>query len=98
MSDSSMSHRTSGRMRGAAAVALHLPDLPRSLMPTPHAADDLFYRPAVELAARIRRKQVSAREVMKAHLDRIASVNEKVNAIVTLVADRAMDGAARADE
>src|SRR5262245_56540221 len=98
MSDSSMSRRTFGRMMGAAAVGVHLPDLSVSLMPTPHAADDLFYLPAVELAARMRRKELSAREVMKAHLDRIAAVNEKVNAIVTLVAERAMDGAARADE
>ena len=53
---------------------------------------------AVELAARIRRKQVSAREVMAAHLARIERVNPKINAIVTLVAERAMADAAQADE
>ena len=53
---------------------------------------------AIELAARIRRKQVSAREVMAAHLAQIERVNPKVNAIVTLVAERAMADAARADE
>ncbi len=53
---------------------------------------------AVELAARLARKQVSAREVMAAHLAQIERVNPKVNAIVTLVADQAMAGAARADE
>ena len=53
---------------------------------------------AIELASRIRRKDVSAREVMAAHLARIARVNPRVNAIVTLVADRAMADAARADE
>ena len=39
---------------------------------------------AVELAARLRRKEVSARDVMTAHLQRIERVNPKVNAIVTL--------------
>ena len=53
---------------------------------------------AVELAARLRRKDVSAREVVKAHLDQIARVNPQVNAIVTLVAERAMADAARADD
>lgn len=53
---------------------------------------------AVELAARLARKQVSAREVMAAHLARIERVNPKINAIVTLVAEQAMAGAAKADE
>ena len=35
---------------------------------------------------------------MEAHLARIARVNPKINAIVTLVADRAMDDARKADE
>jgi len=53
---------------------------------------------AVELAQRLRAKEVSAREVMAAHLDRIAACNPRLNAIVTLDADRAMDRAARADD
>src|SRR6188474_1718794 len=60
--------------------------------------DELCDLSAIELAARIRRKQVSAREVMDAHLARIERVNPNVNAIVTLVAERAMADAARADE
>jgi amidase len=60
--------------------------------------EELVYRSAVDLAALIRQKQASAREVMTAHLARIAAVNPNVNAIVTLVADRAMAAAARADE
>jgi amidase len=54
--------------------------------------------PATELAARLRRKDVSAREVMSAHLAQIERWNPRVNAIVTLVADRALADAARADE
>jgi amidase len=59
---------------------------------------ELCYMSAVELAARIRRKDVSAREVLAAHLAQIERVNPKVNAIVTLVAERAMADAVRADE
>ena len=65
---------------------------------TPGGRDELCDLSAIELAARIRRKQVSARDVMAAHLARIERVNPRVNAIVTLVADRAMADAARADE
>jgi amidase len=61
-------------------------------------ADDLCDLTATELAARIRRRELSARDVMAAHLARIERVNPKVNAIVTLVAERAMADAAHADE
>jgi amidase len=53
---------------------------------------------AVELAGRLARKQVSAREVMTAHLAQIERLNPQLNAIVTLVADQAMAGASKADE
>ncbi len=59
---------------------------------------DLCEMSAVELVARLARKQVSAREVMTAHLARIDRINPKINAIVTLVAEQAMAGAAKADE
>ncbi len=62
------------------------------------AGDELCDLTALDLAARIRGKQVSAREVMAAHLARIDRVNPKINAIVTLVADRAMADAKKADE
>jgi amidase len=61
-------------------------------------SDELCDLTAIDLATRIRSKQVSAREVMQAHLARIARVNPKINAVVTLVADRAMADAAKADE
>jgi hypothetical protein len=53
---------------------------------------------AVELAGRLARKDVSAREVMAAHLAQIDRLNASVNAIVTLVPERAMAEAAQADE
>lgn len=46
----------------------------------------------------LRARELSAREVMEAHLAQVARVNPKVNAIVTLTADEAMRDAARADE
>ncbi len=53
---------------------------------------------AVELARRVRARDLSARDVVGAYLKRIADINPRVNAIVTLVADRAMEHAAAADE
>ncbi|MFD2054517.1 amidase [Mesorhizobium calcicola] len=54
---------------------------------TKHAvppAGDICRRSAVELADAIRRKTLSAREVVTAFLDRIEAVNPLVNAIVSL--------------
>jgi hypothetical protein len=44
---------------------------------------------ATDLAARIRYREVSALEVMDAHLARVEEVNPSINAIVTLDADGA---------
>ncbi len=61
--------------------------------------DDLCFVSACDLAAMIRTKQVSAREVMAAHLDRIARVNPTINAIVAMLdEDRCLALAAAADE
>lgn len=90
-----ISRREFGQILGAAALVGALPDVTRA---ETFASDELCNLTAVELASRIRRKDVSAREVMTAHLERIGRVNPKVNAIVTLVADRALADAARADD
>jgi amidase len=42
-------------------------------------------RTATELAAGLRARELSAREVMESHLARIEAVNPRVNAIVTLL-------------
>ena len=88
-----ISRRAFGQLVGAAALGGALPELG-----APPAAEELCDLTAVELAARIRRREVSAREAMAAHLARIARVNPRVNAVVTLVAERALADAARADE
>src|SRR6266849_2093742 len=59
---------------------------------------DICLLSAVEMARQIRAKQLSAREALSAHLQRIECINPKVNAIVTLVADQAIDHARRADQ
>src|SRR5215475_12708161 len=53
---------------------------------------------AIEIARLIRAKKLSAREALAAHLKQIERVNPKVNAIVTLTAEQAMEGARKADE
>ncbi len=60
-------------------------------------ADDLCFLPATELATRIRKRELSAIEVMIAHLARIDRVNPHVNAIVTLLPEQALAGARDAD-
>jgi amidase len=60
--------------------------------------DALWRRSAVELAAALRDREVSAREVLDAHLARIAETNPAINAIVTLEPERALAQAGAADE
>ncbi|MCZ2849651.1 amidase [Modestobacter sp. VKM Ac-2978] len=59
--------------------------------------DELCTRPATELAALVRDREISARELMDAHLDRIERLNPELNAIVTLDADGARAAADAAD-
>jgi amidase len=60
--------------------------------------DDLCFTPAVDLARLLHSKQLSARELLDAFLDRIHRVNPQLNAIVTLAEERATAEAAAADE
>lgn len=60
-------------------------------------ADELCWLTARELAHKVRTREVSAREVMQAHLGQIERVNPPVNAIVTLDAQGALAGAEAAD-
>lgn len=58
---------------------------------------ELWRMGASDLAAAIRAKKVSSREVVQAHLDRIAAVNPRVNAVTVVLADEALAAAAAAD-
>jgi amidase len=103
--DPGLTRREFSRRLGAATLTgsvLGVPGLRDGVDPGPHsvevtAADDLCFMPATQLVALMRSRKVSAREVMQAHLAQIERVNPKVNAIVTLVADRALADADRAD-
>ena len=59
--------------------------------------DELWRRSALELAELIRTGQASAREVVEAHLRRIDEVNPELNAVVVVLADRALAEADEAD-
>ena len=50
------------------------------------------------MASAVARREVSARELLDLHLDRIAARNPALNAIVSLDEDRARVGAHAADE
>jgi len=58
---------------------------------------ELWRKSAVELAAMIRDREVSSREVVQAHLDRVETVNPHLNAIVRLLPDQALAAADAAD-
>jgi len=59
---------------------------------------DLGTQSARELAAMIRRKQISSREMLDFFLDAIASRNEDLNAVVTLDEENARQAADEADQ
>ena len=60
-------------------------------------SEELWRFGASDLAARIRRKQVSSREVIEAHLRRIEAVNPRINAVTVNLGERALDAAGAAD-
>ncbi len=110
VSNDEISRRAFGTLIGLSALAGALPRSATAAPPTgtlhdnpvldttPVAPDEICDLTAIDIASRIRRKQLSAHEVMVAHIARIERVNPKINAIVTLVAERALAEAKKADE
>src|SRR5579885_3288505 len=88
MKNRPLTRREAGKLVGASLAASSAAD----------AIPDICLLSAAEMARRIRAKQLSAREALAAHLKQIERVNPRVNAIVTLVAEKAADAAAKADE
>jgi len=66
-----------------------MPDIPGS---------EICFLTATQLTAYMRAGDLSASEVMEAHLNRIEQTNPRVNAIVTLTPERAMREARAADD
>ena len=58
---------------------------------------ELVFLSATELASKIRAKQISPVEVVKAYLDRITLVDAKLNAYITVLADEALMAAQEAE-
>jgi amidase len=63
-----------------------------------HAMSELGTRSARDLAAMIRRKEISSRELLDYFMDAVAEKNEALNAVVTLDEENARQSAAEADE
>src|SRR6266404_6089589 len=61
------------------------------------ASGEITSKSASELADAIRSKKLTSKAIVEAHLDRIAKVNPKLNAIVQLTADSARREAEEAD-
>lgn len=59
---------------------------------------DLCSLPALEMASLLSAGEISARELLRAHLERIDTINPVVNALVTLIPEFALERAAAADQ
>ncbi len=59
---------------------------------------ELWQLGAKELVELIHGKRASSREVVQAHLDRIAEVNPKLNAVTVMLTETALDAADQADK
>jgi amidase len=59
--------------------------------------DELFYASATLLARRIRERELSSEEVVRAYLQRIAAINPHLNAVVQLAEAQALEDARAAD-
>jgi amidase len=58
---------------------------------------ELFFASAATLARHIRDREISSYEIVQAHLRRIEQVNPRLNAVVQLAAEQALDQARAAD-
>jgi amidase len=70
---------------------------PQARASAPASEDELLFKSVMLLSQSIRAKEVSSEEVVRAYLDRIAVVNPALNAVVTLSAEKAIEGARAAD-
>ncbi len=60
--------------------------------------DQVWTLPAVEQARMVRSREISARELLEAHVSRIEQVDPVVNALPTLALEQAVEAAAAADQ
>jgi Asp-tRNA(Asn)/Glu-tRNA(Gln) amidotransferase A subunit family amidase len=72
------------------------PPRPR-IAPRPKNPEDIAYLNAGQLGAMIRARRITSTELTRLYLDRLRTYAPKLNCLVTLTADLALDQAARAD-
>ena len=82
---------------GAAAAAVGQRTFIGSAQAATQSNDAITSASAGELAEAIRSKKLSSKDVVEAHLERIAKVNPKLNAVVQLTAEAARKEADEAD-
>ena len=85
-------------MRSAAACSAPQPLNAPRLVLYGSWVSDICMQDAIAIAGMLRRREVSAREVVSAHIARIEAFDPVINAIVTRTFDAALDRAATADE
>ncbi len=62
------------------------------------STSEICFMDATEIAGRIASGELSAKEVMEAHIAQIERINPQVNAIVTFLPEQALDAAEKADQ
>jgi aspartyl-tRNA(Asn)/glutamyl-tRNA(Gln) amidotransferase subunit A len=62
------------------------------------AASDILFQPVDELAPLVKARKLSPVEVVRAYLQQIETLNPKVNAFITITADRALAEARKAEK
>ncbi|XP_066537870.1 fatty-acid amide hydrolase 2-B [Hoplias malabaricus] len=72
--------------------------VPRKATKLPPVSNPLLLKPAVELAQKIRRREVTSVEVVQAYIDRIQEVNPLLNAVVKDRFSAALSEAAHVDK
>jgi amidase len=60
--------------------------------------DKLIQSSATQQASLVRRREISSAELLQAHLQQISKINPKINAVVDLLADQALEQARQADD
>ena len=91
---SRLNRRDFVRATAATTLATMTPD---AFADQARAGTELIYLSAISLSKAIRAKEVSSEELVSACLARIEAVNPKINAVVTLAAERAISEAREAD-
>src|SRR5262245_53892897 len=91
------SRRTFIASMAGAGASIAAQGNPLLISPEPRPLADVHTASVTQLAAAIRRREVSSVEVVEAFLRRIETVNPKLNAVVQLDRDRAITAARDAD-